>query len=157
VSAFTLIELILVMVLLATLLAVSAPALSRSFKGHTLEQETLRVLAATEYARSEAVSQSVPMVLWVNLEEKSFGVRAKEGFTGNPAREKSWTLPEDIHFEVTGALPDTEGRMVAVTFDPEGMLNPESVETIELIHRNEDNFSLKKTEDGWEYEIVTEL
>ena len=65
-AAFTLIELVLVMVLLATLLAISAPTLSRSFKGRALEQEAVRLLAATVYAREEAVSQSLPMTLWID-------------------------------------------------------------------------------------------
>src|SRR5207249_2115896 len=55
--AFTLIELILVMALLAIVLAVSAPALSTFFQGRTLDSEVRRFLSLTRYGQSRAVSE----------------------------------------------------------------------------------------------------
>ena len=62
-AAFTLVELLLIMALLVVVLAVAAPMLSSSMRGHGLNGEAVRFVALTEFARSEAISQGVPMVL----------------------------------------------------------------------------------------------
>ncbi|MDD5351137.1 MAG: GspH/FimT family pseudopilin [Chthoniobacteraceae bacterium] len=154
VAAFTLVELILVMVLLATLLAIVAPSLSRSFKGRALDQEATRLLAATEYARSEAVSQGLPMNLWIDPVGGTFGVQAKDGNTGNPSREQQWALPGDIRFDLQSAATDTAGHIIAATFDPEGTLATGNLSPLVLIHRSGDRVSLTQTDDGWGYEIA---
>jgi len=144
-AAFTLIELILVMALLATLLAVAAPTL-HSLKGPALEQEASRLLAAAEYARTEAISQGIPMVLWIEPEAGRFGVRPKDGYTGNPAREAAWTLPEEIRFDLFAN--------VNAVFEPRGTPDPETLQPIVLVHRSEDRITFEKSGDGWGYEIA---
>ncbi|MEI8235123.1 MAG: GspH/FimT family pseudopilin [Verrucomicrobiota bacterium] len=153
-AAFTLIELVLVMVLLATLLAISAPTLSRSFKGRALEQEAVRLLAATEYAREEAVSQSLPMTLWIDPVGGTFGVRAKGDNPGDPSREETWALPQELRFDLQPAPTDTAGRVIAATFDPEGTLALESLTPLVLVHRTAGRITLVQTDDGWGYEIA---
>ena len=153
-QAFTLVELILVMALLATLLAVSAPLLSRSFKQRALEQEATQLLAATEYARDEAVSQGVPMSVWIDVANGSCGVQAQSGYEGNALREKTWFLQPDIRFDAIDAATDPNGHVVAAQFDADGTLDLESVDSIRLIARTNENITLTQTEDGWGYEIV---
>lgn len=153
-SAFTLVELILVMALLATLLAVSAPSLSRSFKQRGLDQEAVQLLAATEYARDEAVSQGVPMTVWIDPQSGSFGVHAKDGFEGDTAREKSYALKTDIRFDLAQAVTDKEGHVTAAEFDPEGTLSQDSLAAIRIIDRFDSGMSLTQTADGWCYEIA---
>lgn len=155
-QAFTLVELILVMALLATLLAVSAPLLSRSFKLRALEQEATQLLAATEYARDEAVSQGVPMSVWIDIANGACGVTTQSGYEGNPSRERTWFLPADVHFESIAAPTDPSGRAIAAQFDPDGSLDLESVGSISLVARNDESITLTQTEDGWGYEIVKE-
>src|SRR5438067_13878805 len=79
--AFTLVELILVMAVLATIMALSTPSLSRSLRNRNIEQEAKRFIALTEYARGEAVSQGVPMTIWIDVEAGAFGVEPKAGFS----------------------------------------------------------------------------
>src|SRR5262249_19567201 len=73
-QAFTLIELILVMALLAIVLGISAPSLSRFFRGRSLESEAQRFLALTRHAQSRAVSEGVPMVVWLWPKQRSYGM-----------------------------------------------------------------------------------
>lgn len=150
------VELILVMALLATLLAVSSPLLSRSFKQRALEQEATQLLAATEYARDEAVSQGVPMSVWIDVANGACGVQAQSGYEGNPSRERTWFLPADVHFDAVAAPTDQSGRMIAAQFDADGTLDLESVDSISLVARSNESITLTQTEDGWGYEIVKE-
>src|SRR5688572_21325907 len=89
-GAFTLIELILVMALLAIILAVSAPSLSRFFKGRGLESEAQRFMALTRHAQSRAVSEGVPMVLWLETKQRLYGLNAEKSFIENDPRAEQF-------------------------------------------------------------------
>lgn len=151
-AGFTLIELVLVMALLATIMAVSAPSLSRSFHGRNLDNQAAQLLAATEYARSEAVSQGIPMNVWIDAGTQSFGVQAQSGFGGIAAREKTWTLHPDVCFDSVPNASDNNGHALAATFLPEGRLGDGAVDEIRLAHRSGEKISVSQGEDG--YEIV---
>ena len=154
--AFTLVELILVMALLALILALAAPTLSRSLRQHKLEQEATRLLALTEYGRDEAVSQGVPMVVWIDSASGSFGVEAKTGYDGEEARNKEFSLDPEVHFEVKDAVVTQGGLVNAAEFSPDGTLDLSSVDSMRLIDRNNSAVALSQTEDRWGYEIVKE-
>jgi len=154
-AGFTLVELILVLALLATLLAVSAPSLARSFHGRNLERAGAALLAASEYARSEAVSQGAPMLLWIDAESGSFGVEPDAGYpAANPARAEAWRLAPEVRFEPFQSGTSQNGRAVAATFQPEGTLDAASVEGVRLTHQSGESLTLSKTDDGDGYRLV---
>ena len=156
-QAFTLVELILVMALLTTLLALSAPTILRSFKGRDLDQDATLLFAVTEYARSEAVSQGVPMSVWIDPGTGSFGVHASDGYAGDARREKTCALSTGVRFDAVEAETDQSGRPVLATFEPEGTLDPESsIAALRLLKGDAAAISLEQTGDGWGYEIVKE-
>ena len=104
VAAFTLIELVLVMALLATLAAIAVPTLARSLRGHNLDGQADRLLALTEYGRDEAASQGIPMVMWIDADGGRFGVDAKPGYGSDTenARARAYTLADDARFDPVG-------------------------------------------------------
>ena len=153
-SAFTLVELILVMAILATILALSAPSLSRSFKQRNVDQEATRLLALTEYARDEAVSQGVPMSVWIEPNSGRFGVAVKDGYAGDASREKTYELPQDVHFELSQAATGQNGHVDAAEFAPDGTLDTDSIEAVRIVDTSNSAVSLAQDDDGWGYEIV---
>lgn len=152
--AFTLVELILVMAIMITLLALAAPSVLRSFRQHTLEQEAARLLALTEYGRDEAISQGVPMALWINPGTGHYGVKEETGYTGAANRRKEFCLNEDISFDLTAARIAAQGIVNVVELTPDGSLDPSSVAAIRLIDRFDSAVSVSQTTDGWGYEIL---
>jgi type II secretion system protein H len=154
-SAFTLVELIVVMALLAIVLALSAPSLGRSMRERSLADEATRFLAATEYARDEAVSQGVPMIVWLDPRGQSFGVEQKAGFESDETRTKEFVVNPDITF-ASDATRKTNGAIVAVEFSPDGTPVATSVEEIRVSDRFQNRLTLTQTEDGWGYEILKE-
>lgn len=159
-GAFTLVELILVMALLVVMLAVAAPSLGRSFRQRNLDQQATRMLALTEYARDEAASQGVPMIVWIDPDSRRFGVDAHAGYTANAQRIKEYLLPADVTFDpIEGAQASkTEGHGFDVAeFTPDGTLDPASAATIRLSgHNHVDTATVAQTTDGYGYEIVKE-
>lgn len=72
--AFTLVELMLVMALLTIVISVAAPSLGNFFRGRSLDAEARRLLALTRQGQSRAVSEGVPMVLWFDTGERTYGL-----------------------------------------------------------------------------------
>ena len=155
-AAFTLVELILVMALLATLLAIVAPALSRSAHGRRLRQEATRLLAATEYARDEAVSQGVPMVLWIDSDGGSYGVEPKPGYPADESRAKEFQIDAELHFEDLDETNAEDGLIYAVEFAPDGTPDDSSAEILRIVNRSDEGMSVRRTEDRWGYELIEE-
>jgi prepilin-type N-terminal cleavage/methylation domain-containing protein len=154
--AFSLVELIIVMALLAAVLAWSAPILANSFRQRGLDEEATRFLALSEYARTEAISQGVPMVVWFNPQTFRFGVEPKGGFDGDPARSREFPVNPDFEFFLQGAI--SRGSVLeAMEFQPDGSPTPGSIEQVRLLDRFGSSLSLMRTEDGLGYEIVREL
>jgi type IV fimbrial biogenesis protein FimT len=154
-AGFTLVELILVMALLAIVTALAVPSLSRSLRQRYLDQEAARFLALTEYARSEAVSQGVPMTVWIESATRRFGVEPKEGFEGAEARNREFTLNPDVQFEITGGVVK-RGVVEAVEFAPDGAPALSSLDSVRLVDRFDSALTVARTSDGWSYEIVKE-
>jgi prepilin-type N-terminal cleavage/methylation domain-containing protein len=151
---FTLIEFILVMALLATLMALAAPSLSRSLRQRTLEQEGLRLLAVTEHGRNEAISRGVPMVIWIEGGAGRFGLGPKAGYPRGHVESREYVLSSDVRFDLK-RLPAAAGRdWEAIEFGPDGTLALSSVASVRLVDRRETGLVLARTTNGWGYEIL---
>src|SRR5882724_2717216 len=78
--AFTLIELILVMTVLTIAVAIAAPALANFFRGRTLDSEARRLLALTRQGQSRAISEGIPMELWLDTARGAYGLEAEPSY-----------------------------------------------------------------------------
>ena len=177
VTAFTLVELVLVMALLATLAAIAVPSLARSLRGHNLDGQADRLLAVTEYGRDEAASQGLPMVMWIDVDGGRFGVDTKPGYGSGQenARAREYTLADDAHFDPIaqgmvssvpapgtaaqgqtsgGAAQGTHGGVIVAEFEPDGTLDPGSLPGFHLVDRAGEALSVSQTPDAYGYEIV---
>ena len=155
-QAFTLVELILVMAILTTIMAVSLPSIARSFRQHNLEQEAARILALTEYGRDEAISEGVPMTVWIDPEKGLFGVDAAAGYVPGDIHRKQYSLGTDLHFDPVKAALTADGHVEAALFAPDGGLDPSGVDLIRIVDRSDSAMTVARTADGWSYEIVKE-
>lgn len=98
--AFTLIELILVMALLVIVIAVTFPGLQGFFRGRTLESEGRRFLTLTRFAQNRAVTEGIPMTLWIDPLEGTYGLEAQTGFLERDEKAVEYTVDEKLDIEV---------------------------------------------------------
>ena len=93
---FTLIEMILVMALLVVAVSMVSPRLSGFIRGRALESEARRVLALTHAARSRAISESMPVLLWLDATVGRYGVeRETPGQKGDPLAQE-FTVDDNL-------------------------------------------------------------
>lgn len=156
-DGFTLIELVIVMALLATFMAVVAPRLSGSLRQRNIDGEAARLVALTEYSRDEAASLGIPVVVWVDPVSRRFGVDAKTGYPADNLRRKEYALTPDVNFDNVNNAAGQGGRGInAAEFEPDGTLAPSSLNTVRLVDRFKSSVSVVQTADHDGYEIVKE-
>ncbi|MSU36718.1 MAG: hypothetical protein EXS36_16800 [Pedosphaera sp.] len=141
IGALTLIELILVMALLVVAFALLAPSLGNYFRGRTLDSEARRFLSLSRYARSRAVSEGVPMVLWLDPAQRAYGLVEEYSYSVRDEKAVSYSLETDIEFQLdvdprggqsTQPLPampagvSPGGNAVAIRFQPDGFISEDS-------------------------------
>ncbi|HKW29953.1 MAG TPA: GspH/FimT family pseudopilin [Verrucomicrobiae bacterium] len=134
-SAFTLIELILVMALVVVITSLAAPAMSNFIRGQALDSEARRLLALIHAGQSRAVSEGLPIVLWVDEKQGTYGLQAET--TGRNGDPKAENLSVDEHLQIAVVNTGSAGMirfrgLPAIRFLPDGTVDENSPSTLRL-------------------------
>jgi prepilin-type N-terminal cleavage/methylation domain-containing protein len=90
--AFTLVELVVVLSLMVIVISVAAPTFKAFLKGRDLENEARRMLSLTHYGAIRAVSEGLPVDLWINVKQGRYGLAACGGYTESKTNAVSFYL-----------------------------------------------------------------
>ena len=112
---FTLIELILVLALLVIITSLAAPAMSNFIRGRAMGSETRRMLALMHAGQDRAVSEGMPMVLWVDEKQGTYGLQQET--TGSHGDPKAENLSLDSTLQIAVLKAGTTGASGAGTFN----------------------------------------
>ena len=163
------------MALLTIVISLTAPKLSRFFHGRTLDSEARRLLALTRSGQSRAVSEGIPMDLWVDADKGEFGLAAEPSFETSDPKAVEFTLDSRLKIEVvqrivttptltlsrtrrasTASLPRVvlaRANLPAIRFLPDGSLGETSPQKLHLTSGDGGSLWLTQTSDGLRYEI----
>jgi prepilin-type N-terminal cleavage/methylation domain-containing protein len=141
-DAFTLLELVAVMVILTILMMAVAPALNTFGLARQTEQCAAQIIALAQWARDQAISEGRAYRLYFNPASQSYQVRMQDGavYVPLPAGQQAgggagfvetgndfgreFTVPEGVKLTVTSP---TEGGMNYLEFRPSGRTDPVQV------------------------------
>jgi type II secretion system protein H len=127
-SAFTLLELVLVLVIIGGILAMAAPSLSGWNRGSKLRDAGDQFLAVTRYARATAVTQAQLHRLNVDPATGTYWLTSQQGQTWIPAQStwgQQFTIPAGFAIEMT----DPQGRRLdSIDFYPNGRTQPARIQ-----------------------------
>jgi type IV fimbrial biogenesis protein FimT len=155
-SAFTLIELILVLALLVIITSLAAPAMSNFIRGQALGSEARRLMALMHAGQSRAVSEGLPMVLWLDEKQGIYGLQAETtGRNGDPKAE-SLSLDSTLQLAVvdTGSVGITKFQnLPAIRFLPDGTVDENSPQMLRLMDAKGNALWLIESRDRNGYEI----
>jgi len=108
---FTLVEMIVVLVLVAAVVAIGASAMARKLPGQRLQQSARELAAQLRFTRAQAIATGKPQVFTLDA-------RSREWRAGEKRKGK---LSRDIAIVATGARNEQQREgMAAVRFFPEG-------------------------------------
>lgn len=151
----TLLELIVVMALLAIILSLSTPWLSRFFAGRGLDEEARRMLALTGYARSQAIAAGVPMELWIDTEANLCGLSARAGYGVEDKKPVEYQLGDGLGFDLEGQPLDDAG-LAKIVFSPDGTVDPDGPQAVviqDTREGREKKVEIALADDGLHFEI----
>ena|SRR5438128_10544244 len=161
---FTLVELILVMAMLLIVLGVAFPSLKGFFRGRNLDSEARRFLSLTRYGQSRAVSEGVPMVLWIDPRRSSYGVQIQAGYTDGDSKAVRFAMGEGTRVEVQTpafATPASQfnqsvsgvSNTPSIRFTPDGFIGETSPDRILFRQGAEDAIWIVESTNRLKYEI----
>lgn len=174
-SAFTLIELILVMAILIMAVSVTAPTLSHFFRGRTLNSEARQLLALTRSGQSRAASEGLPMDLWLDAEKGTFGLGAEPSYETSDPKAVDFTIDGGLQLEIvnktlaapvntmnraqrasTASAPRVtlvHANLPTIRFLPDGSIGETSPQELRLTDRDGASLWVRQARDRVSYEI----
>lgn len=163
--AFTLVELLLVLALLAIGASLSAPRLAEFFRGRTLDNEARRLLSLTHLGAARASAEGRPLSLWFDPASGRYGLAIAGATPGSDPREQAFTLDADLALDFSPNLREpthadpgfSTGSRISVPdirFEPDGTIDSGSVSRVTLRQHQADAIDLVLTDDGLRYELV---
>lgn len=164
-SAFTLIELVIVMTLLVIVVAVAAPSLAGFFRGRALNSEARRLLSLTRQGQSRAASSGVPVVLWLDPEQRTYGLEEDSSYTDKDTKALEYTLDSNVRVEVGAAITANlllgnvaaaagkRSALPQMRFQPDGGIDESSLEKVRLLDREGASLWLALARSRLNYEI----
>lgn len=140
VSGFTLLELVLVMVVICTILAMAAPSLRGFFASRETSDAAAQIVALTHLARSQAITEGRLYRLNLDVRNKTYWLTVQE--QGGFRRlyndfGRIFSLPKDTIIELDNISKyASDGH---IDFTPQGQTQPG---TIRLINRRGEVFEI---------------
>lgn len=165
--AFTLVELILVLVLLAITATLVGTNMGSFFRGRALNFEARRMLSLTHYAQSRAVSEGAPVILWVNAADSTYGLSIQSSYEGAEADDRAvrYTVDPNLQLETPDGNVETLSEeqderlglpdgVVAIRFMPDGFFDDSSIKKIIIRQGTAGALALVPTTNRLGYEIL---
>ena len=165
------------MSLLTVVLAIAAPSLGNFFRARSLDAEAQRLLGLTRAGQNRAVSEGLPMVLWLDAQQRRYGLEAEPSYEDQDPRALEFALSKDVDLAVpnltartnanAGSNPIT-GRSVArpvvslsneranlpqIRFLPDGSIGDTSPLSVQLADKDGRKLSLAQSVNRMNYEI----
>jgi len=167
-SAFTLIELILVMTVLTIAVSLTAPSLANFFRGRSLDSEARKILALTHLGQSRAVSEGIPMELWLDSTRGAYGLEAEPSYETTDPRAQEFTVDSDMRIQVslinnpaatmqsgaTPAISANHPNVPRIRFLPDGSIADTSPQSFGVMSRDGSAIWLTQTRNRLSYAIT---
>lgn len=167
---FTLVELVVVMTLLVTVIALASPSLAGFFRGRAVEAEARRFMSLTRLGQSRAASEGVPVILWVDMAQRTYGLEEDSSFTDQDAKAVNYTLDGNVTVEIgatdsvretitgntlfgSGTSSSKHSSLPQIRFDPDGSVSESSPENFRLMDRDGGSLWVGLSANRLSYEI----
>ena len=177
-AGFTLIELILVMTILTIAVSVTAPALANFFRGRTLDSEARRLLSLTRQGQSRAVSEGIPVELWIDSKQGKFGLEAEPSYEPTDPKAIEFTVDTEVKLDtaldvtaqpltsnmrtpLSTGNPSIQPQILSrhpdlprIRFLPDGTIAESSPRKLVITGRDGFTIFLQQSQNGLQYELA---
>jgi len=153
--AFTLVELVLVMVLLVVAISLVAPRMASFMRGRALDSEARRFFALTHAGQNRAVSEGMPMILWIDEKNNDYGLEEESPAQKSDPDAENFPADGNVQIAVMnlGNGATTFHNLPAIRFLAGGSVDENSPQTIKLSGTDGSVLWLLESADRRGYEI----
>jgi type II secretion system protein H len=153
--AFTLVEMILVMVLLVVAVSLVAPRMAGFMRGRSLDAEVRRFHSLTHAGQSRAVSEGMPMVLWIDEKQSRYGLQQETPGKNGDTQAEDFMTDENVVLQVMNLNGGgaTFNNLPAIRFLADGTVDESSPQMVKLSGPTGDALWLLESADRRGYEI----
>ena len=120
------------MALLTMAASITAPTLAKFFRGRTLDSEARRLLALTRSGQDRAISEGIPIDLWVDPNHGIVGLDAEPSFEKQDPQAVQFDLDTGVRIEVARQTAGTNS--LAISSNPSQPISTASVLPVHLTH-----------------------
>ncbi len=169
-KGFTLVELIAVMALLVTVIALASPSLAGFFRGRAVDAEARRLMSLTRLGQNRAAAEGLPMILWVDLQQRTYGLETDSSFVDEDSKAVQYTLDGNVTMELgatealqaaitsdtlfgSGTSTSPHASLPHIRFEPDGAVSLSSPENIRLMDRDGGSLWVGLAANRLNYEI----
>ena len=153
--AFTLVEMILVMAMLVVAVSIIAPNLAGFVRARALDSEARRLVAMMNAAKARAVSEGMPMMLWLDEKNNNYGLEAETPAQKTDVDAESFPADPNVAMAVMNLSGSgtTFNNLPAIRFLPDGTVDENSPQTVKLTGAGGSALWLLESADRTGYEI----
>ncbi|HEX3890042.1 MAG TPA: GspH/FimT family pseudopilin [Verrucomicrobiae bacterium] len=153
--AFTLVEMILVMVLLVVAVSLVAPKLSGFMRERALDSEARRMFAIMHAGQARAVSEGMPVMLWIDEKKNGYGIEEETPAKKTDPQAESYTADENVQVSVMNLSGSaiTFNNLPAIRFLADGTVDENSPQAVKLTGSTGNELWLLESADRRGYEI----
>ena len=157
------------MAILTIILAVASPSLANFFRGRTLDSEARRFLSLIHHAQSRAVSEGIPMQLWIDDRARTYGLHADPGYAADDPKAIQFEIAPDLQLEITvsttttpratnptSAANNNNNNTTTLHFQPDGALPPGNAPSIRFRGADDTALTLAPGRNRLNYEIQSD-
>ena len=155
-AAFTLVELLLVLALLVVITSLVAPAMSNFIRARAVDSEARRLFALMHAGQSRAVSEGLPMMLWLDEKQGAYGLAADTSSKSGDSKAENLTVDENVQIAVLNAgatALTTFQNLPAIRFLADGTIDENSPRTLRLADAKGNALWLIEAHNHMGYEI----
>ena len=139
------------------------------------------MVSLTRYAQSRAISEGVPILLWFDEDQRTYGVRQESSYAERDARQTVYELGKDLEIELEyarqttrmdrqsqrggsrgggtldGATLNSGGKnaLPSIRFLPDGFIAESSPESLWIREGTKDSIWITRSRNRLNYEIQT--
>jgi type II secretion system protein H len=153
--AFTLVELILVMVLLVVAISLVAPRMATFTRGRALDSEARRLMALSHAGQARAISEGMPVVLWIDEKKNGYGLQEETPGKSGDAQAENYSSDENVQLAVMNlnGSATTFNNLPAIRFQADGTVDENSPQVLKMTSSDGSELWLIESADRRGYEI----
>ena len=139
--------------LLVVIAGLVTPRMAGFFKGRKLDDEAYRIVALTQHAQNRAISEGVPMSLWIDRDNQVYGLRESETFALNMDTGTVYTVHKalTLDYQEDVSLVQTKPE---IFFHPDGGIGEGSITNLWIERPNDERLWIGLTTNRLSFEIT---